>query len=292
MHGAAGGQPLAPPAGHFGRQGQRGGGRRPRGAGAGPRRSQSRRAQGSSALDPRELANPRCFMEESPDMSRNDGPRYWLGTMGFSYADWAGVFYPPGMKPGDYLAWYARQFDTVELDTTFHATPPVERVRRWAEVTPDEFKFCVKTPKDVTHEGALGRRLGPMLGFLDVMRAFGPKLAVVLIQLPPSCGVDQFEELERLLKGLPRDVRFAVEFRNSSWGQQRTLDLLRERGAALVVAEYTTRPSRIHVTGDFLYVRWIGEHERFKELNREQIDMTPSLEWWKQEIERVAPRAI
>jgi len=225
-------------------------------------------------------------MEESPDMSRTDALRIWVGTMGFSYSDWAGVFYPTGTKPGDYLAWYARQFDTVELDTTFHATPPVERVKRWAEVTPDEFKFCVKTPKDVTHKGALGRRLGPMLGFLDVMRTFGPKLAVVLIQLPPSCGVDQFEELERLLKGLPRDVRFAVEFRNSSWGQQRTLDLLRERGVSLVVAEYQTRPSRIHVTADFLYVRWIGEHERFEELNREQIDMTPSLEWWKQEIGR------
>jgi uncharacterized protein YecE (DUF72 family) len=208
--------------------------------------------------------------------------------MGFSYSDWAGgVFYPPGMKAGDYLAWYARQFDTVELDTTFHATPPVDRVRRWADVTPEGFRFCVKTPKDVTHEGALGRRVGPMQGFLDVMRAFGPKLAVVLIQLPPSCGIDQFEELERLLKGLPRDVRFAVEFRNSSWGQQRTLDLLREHGVALVVAEYTTRPSRIHVTGDFLYVRWIGEHERFEELNREQLDMMASLEWWKGEIERV-----
>ena len=227
-------------------------------------------------------------MEESPDMSRTTTtqPRVWVGTMGFSYSDWAGVFYPPGTKPGDYLAWYARQFDTVELDTTFHATPPVDRVRRWADVTPDEFRFCVKTPRDVTHEGALGRRLGPMLGFLDVMRAFGPKLAVVLIQLPPSCGVDQFEELERLLKGLPRDARYAVEFRNASWGQQRTLDLLRERGVGLVVAEYTTRPSRIHVTGDFLYVRWIGEHERFKELNREQVDMTPSLEWWRDEITR------
>jgi uncharacterized protein YecE (DUF72 family) len=65
------------------------------------------------------------------------------------------------------------------------------------------------------------------------------------------------------------------------------LDLLREHGVALVVAEYTTRPSRIHVTGDFLYVRWIGEHERFEELNREQLDMMASLEWWKGEIERV-----
>lgn len=224
-------------------------------------------------------------MEESPAMTR-----LWLGTIGFGTADWAGVFYPPGTRPADYLSHYARHFETVELDTTFHATPSVERVRRWADVTPDVFKFCVKAPKDVTHEGgALGRRLGPMKAFVDVMREFGPKLAAILIQLPPSCGMDQFDELERFLKGLPTDVRFAVEFRNASWGQQRTLDLLREHHVALVAAEYLTRPRQVHLTSDFTYIRWVGEHQRFAELNREQIDVEPSLAWWKQEIERIKP---
>jgi len=224
-------------------------------------------------------------MEESPAMSD-----FRFGTMGFGYSDWAGVFYPDGTKAGDYLSYYARQFDIVELDTTFHATPPVERVRRWAEVTPDTFKFCVKTPREVTHDGSLDRRTGEMGRFLDVMRALGPKLATVLIQLPPSCGVDQFEALARLLKSLPADVRFAVEFRSASWGQQRTLDLLREHRAALVVAEYQSRPSRIHVTSDFLYVRWVGEHQRFKVLNYEQVDVAESLAWWKGEVERVLAR--
>ncbi|HEY7117763.1 MAG TPA: DUF72 domain-containing protein [Tepidisphaeraceae bacterium] len=212
--------------------------------------------------------------------------RLRLGTMGFGYSDWAGVFYPSGSKAGDYLSWYARHFDTVELDTTFHATPPAERVRRWADFTPDGFRFAVKTLKEITHAGALGRRSGEMKQFLDVMRELGPKFAVVLLQLPPGCGMDQFEELERLLKTLPQDLRFAVEFRNSSWGQQRTLDLLREHRCALVAAEYLTRPGRIHVTSDFLYLRWVGEHQRYAGLNREQADMTPSLEWWKAQVEQ------
>jgi uncharacterized protein YecE (DUF72 family) len=210
-----------------------------------------------------------------------------LGTMGFGYSDWADVFYPDGAKPADYLSFYARQFNTVELDTTFHATPPIERVQRWADVTPPDFRFCVKTPKAITHEGALDLRISEMHAFLTVMRAFSPKLAVVLIQLPPSCGIDQFEALERLLKTLPQDVRFAVEFRSASWGQQRTLDLLRVHRCSLVAAEYVTRPTRIHVTADFLYLRLIGEHERFKQLNHEQIDVEPSLEWWKAELDRV-----
>jgi uncharacterized protein YecE (DUF72 family) len=229
-------------------------------------------------------------MEQSPAMTAAASARLWFGTMGFSYSDWAGVFYPPGTKPGDYLSYYARHFDTVELDTTFHATPPVDRVRRWVDVTPPSFRFCVKTPRDVTHEGSVARRVGPMLQFIDVMRAFGPKLSAVLIQLPPSCGIDQFDDLDTLLSALPTDVRFAVEFRNGTWGEQRTLDLLRQHGTALVVAEYLSRPRRLHLTADFTYVRWIGQHERFAELNREQLDVSANLEWWQAEIDRVRPQ--
>lgn len=210
-----------------------------------------------------------------------------LGTMGFGYRDWAGVFYPAGMRAGDYLSYYSRYFGAVELDTTFHATPPAPRVERWRDVTPDGFLFCPKTPRAITHEGSLDHRMREMGAFIDVMRVLGKKLAAVLIQLPPACGIDQFESLERFIKGLPRDIRFAIELRSTSWGQQRTLDLLREHHCALVSAEYLDRPSRIYVTSDFLYLRWIGEHERFEELNREQLDVSPQLEWWKGEIERV-----
>ena len=80
-------------------------------------------------------------------------PNWRIGTMGFSYADWAGTFYPEEMKPANYLDFYARHFDAVELDTTFHA-PPAERVRQWAEATPDDFRFAVKAPRAVTWDSA------------------------------------------------------------------------------------------------------------------------------------------
>src|SRR5688572_19946054 len=112
---------------------------------------------------------------------------YRLGTMGFSYADWAGgVFYPPGLKPGEYLSHYAKYFDAVELDTTFHATPPPERFRRWADVTPAGFRFAVKTPKSVTHELPPDKAIGGMHAFLDAARRLGEKLGVVLLQFAPS----------------------------------------------------------------------------------------------------------
>jgi len=213
-----------------------------------------------------------------------------LGTMGFSYADWAGVFYPPGTKPSDYLAHYAKYFDTVELDTTFHATPPTERFRRWADVTPDHFRFAVKMTRAVTHDVSPDRAVGAMHEFVDAARHLGEKLGVVLLQFPPHFEADQSKPLAALLAALPKDVRFAVELRNRAWGTQQTLELLREHDVALVAAEYLTRPARIHVTSDFLYVRWIGEHQRFKELNREQADVGESLQWWKDQTAAVSPQ--
>src|SRR3954469_23598862 len=75
-----------------------------------------------------------------------------LGTMGFGYDDWSGPFYPRGVKSGDWLTFYARYFDAVELDTTFHAAPDAGRVRRGAAPVPDDFRFCAKAPRAVPHD--------------------------------------------------------------------------------------------------------------------------------------------
>jgi uncharacterized protein YecE (DUF72 family) len=192
------------------------------------------------------------------------------------------------MKPGDYLSHYAKYFDTVELDTTFHAAPPPERFRRWADVTPEGFRFAAKMPKAVTHEVAPDRGIDAMNQFLDSAQRLDEKLGVVLIQFAPQFEINQFASVARLLAALPAHLRFAVEFRNRTWGTQRTLDLLREHRCALVAAEYLSRPARIHVTTDFLYVRLIGQHQRFDELNREQLDVSQSLNWWNREIATAA----
>ncbi|MBC8109004.1 MAG: DUF72 domain-containing protein [Anaerolineae bacterium] len=217
-------------------------------------------------------------------------PDLRFGTMGFSYADWSGVFYPKSLKSTDYLSFYARHFTAVELDTTFHAVPPVDRVERWRDETPDDFRFTAKVPKDITHAQIIDRAVPSMMQFLDVMRRFGEKLAVILIQFPPSFGVDQTNRLSTFLKSLPNEPRFAVEFRNSTWFTPATTNLLREHNVALANAEYVGVPRLITPTADFLYIRWIGEHDRFAELDHEQIDVTHRMLWWKDQIELNAPK--
>ena len=212
-----------------------------------------------------------------------------LGTVGFGYDDWSGVFYPKELKSTDYLSVYSRYFDAVELDTTFHAAPTAERVTRWAEATPVEFRFCVKTPKDITHAAGppgIAGRVRPMLEFVEAIRMFGEKLGVVLIQFPPSFDAGATKELGTFLEALPDDVRFAVEFRNPSWDTEHTAELLREHACGWVAADYLTRePWEITATSDFLYVRWVGRHGQYPTLDKERIDPTERLKWWKRRID-------
>jgi uncharacterized protein YecE (DUF72 family) len=207
-----------------------------------------------------------------------------LGTMGFSYSDWREVFYPSGMNPADYLGFYAKHYNAVELDTTFHATPPADCVKRWHDATPDDFAFAAKAPKLVTHALKLEAATAPMLEFLAVMREFHSKLGVILLQFPPSFTFGQFERLRDFLRTLPGDIRFAVELRDRSWGRNETLEMLREAKVAFTSAEYVARPARIPITADFLYIRWIGEHQRFPVMDHEQLDPTAALTWWRDEL--------
>lgn len=215
-------------------------------------------------------------------------PTWRLGTIGFGYSDWQDVFYPDGTKPADYLTFYARHFDTVELDTTFHAVPTADRITRWAAAVPDNFRFCVKTPKEITHGPTpLSRRAPLMLDFLGVVRLLGGKLGVVLLQFPPSFDTGEARGLEKFLKALPADIRFALELRHASWNTGQTAALLRDHGCAWVIADYLEEPWEIPATADFLYVRWIGVHGRFARLDREQVDVTERLEWWKQRLDKL-----
>jgi len=219
-------------------------------------------------------------------------PHWRLGTIGFGYDDWAGVFYPDGLKSADYLSFYARHFDTVELDTTFHAAPTPDRVAKWAAATPDDFRFCVKTPKEITHaDGRLSApgRVDAMLRFVDAVGGFGPKLGVVLLQFPPSFDAGAAGDLRAFLSALPTGVRFAVELRHPSWQADATADLLREFHYAWVAADYLDRePWEVPVTADFYYIRWVGRHGVYPTLDHERIDATERLAWWKQRVERTA----
>lgn len=226
--------------------------------------------------------------------------RWWLGTMGYGYADWNGPFYPQGMPERNYLGYYATRFTAVELDTTFYGTPRAEVVQRWAAAVPAEFRFCLKTPRRITHELRLVNALQEMGEFLRAAARLGERLGAVLVQLPPSFTIESLAALEAFLAGvnaLPEMkagsgmLRLAVEFRHASWytATQALEAVLRQQQVAWAATEYPGMPRRITPTAGFLYVRWIGQHGSFERHTHERLDRSPELDEWRRLLQAAAP---
>ncbi len=163
------------------------------------------------------------------------GTKWYLGTMGFSYKDWRGPFYPPELVQTRYLVHYSRFFNAVEIDSTFYGAPRPETIIRWKTITPDHFRFCLKTPREVTHELQLigARAADTMFTFLERASLLEDKLGVILLQFSPRYTAAGIETLASFLKQLPANFRYAVEFRHISWHNPATTAVLADLGVGL-----------------------------------------------------------
>ena len=201
-----------------------------------------------------------------------------LGTSSFSSPDWCGSFYPAGMKPQDFLSYYAGQLGTVEIDATWHAMPPRRTFESWARKVPEGFVFSLKTPRSITHDRYLQDCEEDWRRFLDLTDALEEKRGPILLQFPyVARGKDPEEyrtgagfrrRLERFLPLLPEGARFVVEVRNRTWLGPELLELLRGRGVALALVAYYTMPGPEEfptgldpLTADFTYLRFLGNHQ-------------------------------
>lgn len=204
----------------------------------------------------------------------------YLGTAGWSYDDWDGVFYPSGTSSKGRLSYYGSRYRTVEVDSTFYAIPARTTVRSWHERTPDDFIFSPKFPRTVTHEARLVDCGTEAATFVDVMSELGPKLGPMLVQLPPSLTVDAFDDLARLLEGLPDGHMYAVEVRHRSWLQQDFADLLKRWNVSMVLSCGGHLGRFWRATSRIAYIRWMGVHDVLERFDREQIDRDEELDWW------------
>jgi uncharacterized protein YecE (DUF72 family) len=139
-------------------------------------------------------------------------PGLYVGTSGFSYPSWRGGFYRDGMRPADFLRFYAERLPSVELNTSFYQLPSEEQFRRWAEQTPPEFRFAVKMTGRITH----GSRLELVGTFCERVRALGERLGPILVQFPETRPRDD-GFLLLLQDSLDPELEYAFEFRHESW---------------------------------------------------------------------------
>ena len=231
--------------------------------------------------------------------------RVHVGCQGWNYDDWvtppaavAPVFYPHATRAADMLGLYARAFDTVEVDSTFYAVPPAATVDGWHKRTPPRFTFALKLPQEITHEFALRPASeGRLAEFCDHARLLQDKLAATLVQLPPhfEADADAVRTLARFLPLLPKDLRFAFEFRHASWLREEVVELLNGHNAALALVEGQWIARRAQwqmvesLAADFAYVRFMGARDltRFDAAGRPQ---PANLALWAEAVRRLADR--
>lgn len=186
-----------------------------------------------------------------------------LGTCGWSYQEWVGLFYPNNRVAK--LPFYAKVFDTVEVDSSFYRMPTKSMVKGWEKATGQSFQFSLKLPKTITHDRSLVDVDDELAKFLEVIKPLqdAGKLGCVLIQLGPAFTYDKVGNLESFLETLPGDVRFAAEFRHESWNRKETWALLKKHKVANTITdspiEFLAEPV---VTAKHAYVRWHGRGKK------------------------------
>jgi uncharacterized protein YecE (DUF72 family) len=224
---------------------------------------------------------------ENPGWISPPEPGLYLGTSGWSYADWEGTLYPEGLPTGSRLAEYAKHYPTVEIDSTFYGIPRRSTVEKWREIVPQGFLFAAKFPQEVTHERNLVNTLSEAEGFVHTMQVLEDRLGPLLLQLPPSFTVEGMGVLEDFLSTLPQGPRYAVEVRHRSWLGSDLPALLREHGVALTLIDYPRMPRVDEATADFVYIRWLGDRRDFPSGHSyAKRDRTDDLEWWSERVDR------
>ncbi|HEY9899091.1 MAG TPA: DUF72 domain-containing protein [Pantanalinema sp.] len=179
-----------------------------------------------------------------------------IGTSGWAYPHWRGRFYPGALAPGSWLEYYARHFDTVEINRTFYRLPTPEAAAAWARAVPEGFCFAIKASRYLTHLKKLKDPAPALARLYAAIAPLGDKQGPVLYQLPPRWGFDP-GRLEGFLAALPEGP-CAVEFRDPSWYRPEAYRLLERFGVALCASSFPGLPMAWEVTGGIGYVRLHG----------------------------------
>ena len=211
----------------------------------------------------------------------------FIGCSGWSYNSWLSHFYPANLGSKQWLAYYSKVFDFVEIDSSFYHMPNQFMVNRWAKATPENFRFTAKVPQTITHEKRLGDVEGDLEFFHKAIAPLEKKLLCLLLQLPPSLNK---EEGLKKLQGLPIDKRFryAVEPRHKTWFDEEVYSFLTQNDICLVwsqLAELQTPPI---VTTDFIYLRLIGNRSiDEKDFGTIQKDREKEMQYWAGQVNKL-----
>jgi len=201
-----------------------------------------------------------------------------VGTSGFSYREWVGTVYPPGISATQLLALYGSHLGAVEIQTRL---PDAPTLATSAETVPAGFEFALKLPGRVDVRAGKGAARA-LAALLELAEPLGQRLGPILVQFPHTATADR-AALNDFLRAVPEGIRLALELRHPSWRTEAVLRVLSAHNAAMVLADYGAGPPRLELTADFAYVRirreddsddvWSRWAERLAMLARRGVDV-------------------
>ncbi len=201
-----------------------------------------------------------------------------IGTSGWSYAHWQGLFYPQNLPKEKWLEYYCQYFDTVELNSSFYHLPQKKTFKNWRQRTPKNFLFSIKASRFISHLLKLNGASESLENLLDNALGLKEKLGPILFQFPPNFELD-VERLGKFLKILPADKRFTFEFRHESWFCPKVYKMLAKNNLALTISDTPNYPLVFETTADFVYIRLHG-HEVLYASKYSQAELSE----WTQKI--------
>ena len=200
-------------------------------------------------------------------VSAKTTPHVYIGCTGWSMKEWVGWVYPKGCKPTDYLYYYSRQFNTIEMNTTHYRIPSASDIEKWRRESADDFRFAPKMLQTVSHAKNLGYGTGLTTQFCDAIQGLEEKLGVCFMQMPPHFRFADLPIFEKYIAKFPKSIKLAVEIRHETWFSdahnfKTFFDLLEHHGISAVITDVAGRRDVLHqrLTTPTAVIRFVGNN--------------------------------
>lgn len=184
----------------------------------------------------------------------------YIGTSGWSYDHWTGLFYPEDLKKSQWLPYYSKHFDTVELNMSFYRYPFQNMLKGWKNKLPENFKMTFKAHRQITHHKKFQEVKENLDRFYNMVGEMGDRAGCILFQSPPSFKktTENEEVLRNFLDQTDSSFHNVIEFRHASWWNEETLNVLKKYNVAFCTVSGIKMPPDVMISADFAYFRFHG----------------------------------
>lgn len=188
-----------------------------------------------------------------------------IGTSGWNYKHWQGTFYPLQLKSKNLLCFYSKKLHTVEINSSFYHLPELKTFENWRDIIPKNFIFAVKASRFITHIKRLKDAKEAVDNLIERAKGLQQALGPILFQLPPRWKCNT-ERLNTFLEILPKGHCYTFEFRDNSWWNEATYQILKNFNAAFCIFQLAGQLTPKEITANFIYIRLHGPGDKYQGL--------------------------